>query len=145
MKWEGLQRERQSHILKGLLGTSEGNHEILQTFWILVFWIVRPCNLAGSFETLLTTFKTRRRHNPEYHNQHFHRSEKTSSFLRTGYAPCSSGTEVTRNSCCRLLVPDHPKRSHLCTALLGQHAVVQSCDGWQRIDSRPITEIRRNS
>jgi hypothetical protein len=36
----------------------------------VVFWVVKLCGLVGFGETLVTTYKITRRHNPEDHHWH---------------------------------------------------------------------------
>jgi hypothetical protein len=55
----------------------------------VVFWVLRPCSLLGGYQrfggTLVTTYKTTRRHNPVDHSRrplllsNFHRSWNVSA------------------------------------------------------------------
>jgi hypothetical protein len=57
----------------------------------VVFWVVTPCRLVGSFHLPPTTCKTTRRHNPEDHSWHLHRRENL-KFLKT-----ENITSIARN------------------------------------------------
>jgi hypothetical protein len=49
---------------------------------IVVFWFVTSCGLVGGYQSS-STYKIRRRHKPENHNQHLHRHEKIEIVARS--------------------------------------------------------------
>jgi hypothetical protein len=126
------------------LGTYEGNRVIFDTIWILVFCFPpKRCYPLTKLHDV-TTQKTSINISTEV---------ETSDLLRVGYSvrwptfePCSSEIQVGRWT----VDEGHSYRITVNVLTCGRSTtscvtVVQYSDGWPWIDSRRITEIRRNS